>query len=516
MTPEQLKELAADLGRYSRDPLGWLYWAFPWGVPGGPLADKAPDTWHVEHMDELGAHLQTAPFKPYREAVASGHGIGKSADMAWMILWSITTAEDTRGVVTANTMDQLTKKTWAELAKWYALLIPELKELFTLTATAIYSSIPGREKTWRIDATPWSETNTEAFAGLHNQGKRIFVGFDEASAISDKIWEVTEGALTDSDTEIVWTVRGNPTRNTGRFRECFSRFKHLWNRRQVDSRTVRITNKEQLAEWAETYGEDSDFMRVRVRGLFPRAGSTQLIPTDVAEAALTREVGYIATDPLVMGVDVARFGDDRSVIRFRRGRDARSIPPIKFQGLDTMQLAGRVAQEARACDVDTVFVDVTGLGVGVYDRLCQLGVINALGEPVNLIPVNFSSAGGVVTFDGVSVKAANKRAAMWCSMREWLKLGGIEDDQSLADELAAVEYGYNTDNAVQLERKEDLKKRLGWSPDDGDALALTFAEPVAPKALAVPTRERVNPYAAFQIPRSSPSHGGDYDIYADL
>ena len=114
---------------------------------------------------------------------------------------------------------------------------------------------------------------------MHNQGKRIIALFDEASSIPDVIWETTEGALTDKDTEIIWGVFGNPTRNTGRFRECFAggRFQHRWQPRQVDSRTARLTNKEEIAEWINDYGEDSDFVRVRVKGIFPRAGSMQFV-----------------------------------------------------------------------------------------------------------------------------------------------------------------------------------------------------------------------------------------------
>src|SRR5690606_38633063 len=111
---------------------------------------------------------------------------------------------------------------------------------------------------------PWSERNTEAFAGLHNAGKRIIVIFDEASAIPDIIWETTEGALTDVDTEILWFVFGNPTRNTGRFRDCFDggKFAHRWRQQKVDSRQVQRTNKKEIEDWIADYGLDSDFVRV--------------------------------------------------------------------------------------------------------------------------------------------------------------------------------------------------------------------------------------------------------------
>lgn len=454
---------------FRHDPLGFVLFAFPWGEPGSVLADDdGPEDWQAELLASVGLGLMDVG-EAIQEATASGHGVGKSALVSWLILWAMSTHEDTRGVATANTEVQLRTKTWPELAKWYRLLI--CRHWFTMTATALYSVDPSHEKTWRIDAVPWSENNTEAFAGLHNAGKRIIVVFDEASAIPDIIWETTEGALTDADTEILWFVFGNPTRNTGRFRECFGRFRHRWMVRQVDSRTVRITNKDQIAQWVADYGEDSDFVRVRVKGVFPRAGSQQFIDLERVEEAQKREAAHIPSDALVLGVDVARFGDDQTVICPRRGRDARTREWITLRGADTMQVAGRVAELAGQIKPDAIFVDEGGLGAGVVDRLKQLNVHGVIG-------VNFGSAPDTVNpvADGVRVK--NKRAEMWARMREWLRNGAIPEDYELASDLTGVEYGYDADNAIQLERKEAMKKRGLASPDKGDALALTFAYPV--------------------------------------
>lgn len=138
---------------------------------------------------------------------------------------------------------------------------------------SIHSTLPGHAKTWRADAVTWSETNLEAFAGLHNVGRRILLIFDEASGIIDRVWEVAEGALTDEGTEIVWCAFGNPTQPSGRFFECFNRQRHRWNGQQIDSRTVEGTNKALFEQWVEAYGEESDFMRVRgARGV--QFGST--------------------------------------------------------------------------------------------------------------------------------------------------------------------------------------------------------------------------------------------------
>ena len=200
----------------------------PGDRPGTVLADDTgPEPWQREVLAKLGQGLKS-PDEAVRVAVASGHGIGKSALVAWIILWALSTRPDTRGVVTANTEGQLRTKTWPELAKWLALCAN--RHWFTYTATSLHSANPGRDKTWRVDAITWSENNTEAIAGLHNKGKRAFALFDEASAIPEGVWETVEGALTDGGTELFWAAFGNPTRTTGRFRECFAggRFAHRW------------------------------------------------------------------------------------------------------------------------------------------------------------------------------------------------------------------------------------------------------------------------------------------------
>ena len=188
-------------------------------------------------------------------------------------------------------MSGVRTKTWPELSKWYSLLQFDcLREMFVLEATSIHSTEPGHERTWRIDAIPWSERNTEAFAGLHNAGKRVILLFDEASSIIDAIWDTASGGLTDAGTEILWLAYGNPTRNTGRFHQAIvGRFRNQWRHRMIDGRNVKRTNKDLLAKWVETYGEDSDFVRVRVKGQFPWASSAQFIPSDLVQGARKRE-----------------------------------------------------------------------------------------------------------------------------------------------------------------------------------------------------------------------------------
>lgn len=471
--------LIEELAGFSRDPLGFVIFAFPWGEPGSELTGgAAPEPWQERVLRDLGEGLITTA-EAVRLARTSGHGIGKSALVSWIILWAIATFEDTRGVVTANTETQLKTKTWVELAKWYRMFIG--RDLFQMTATALFSVDPEHSRTWRIDLVPWSERNTEAFAGLHNQGKRILVVFDEASSIPDVIWETTEGALTDRNTEIVWLVTGNPTRNRGRFRDCFQggRFAHRWRAATIDSRTVSFTDKEQIAAWVADYGEDSDFVRVRVRGVFPRMDAVSFIPEHLAREAVNRAVTAFG-EPVVIGVDVARFGDDASVIYPRKGRDASTLPVEILRGVDTMTLASRVAATFLRYSATVVMVDEGGVGGGVVDRLRQLRI------PV--MGVNFGArSDGSMWTEGVQY--ANKRAEIWGSMREWLRTGSIphlviDQNVTLVDELTGPTYGM-TNEAIQLERKEDMRRRGQVSPNVADALACTFAFPVweAPQGL---------------------------------
>ncbi len=462
-------ELAEDIAGFTHDPLGYAVYAFPWG--SGSLADvQGPRTWQCDVMEDIRDHLSNPDtrFTPLRIGVASGHGIGKSAEVGMIICWALDTCEDCRVVVTANTEPQIRTKTWPEVLKWRNLSVT--RDWWRPTKTGIFSAFAGHEESWRCDAVTWSEHNTEAFAGLHNKGKRIVIITDESSNIADKVWEVIEGALTDEQTEIIWLAFGNPTRNTGRFRECFGRYRHLWKTRSIDSRDVEGTNKPYLDEMVATYGADSDIVKVRVRGLFPSASSLQFISQGLVDGATSRPAAATADDALVIGVDVARYGDDESTIYFRRGQDARSIPPVILRQVDTMTLAARVMEAFRVQRAQAIFVDEGGIGAGVVDRLKMLGA------PVTGVQFGGKPLGAVRLANGE--KVANRRAEMWAIMREWLERGAIHSNDTLSADLTAVEYGFNTRDEIQLERKEDMKKRGLASPDHGDGLALTFAAPV--------------------------------------
>lgn len=360
MTRDEAYQVLDCLGELWNDPVTFVWWAFDW-EHDPELQGQEPQPWQLEQLKKIGQGLANRN-EVIHQAIASGHGVGKSTLVAWIILWAISTCPDTRGVVTANTEAQLRTKTWPELSKWYRRFIG--KELFHLTATSLFSIQEGHDRTWRIDAIPWSKENPEAFAGLHNQGSRILLVFDEASAIDDTIWEVAEGALTDTDTEIIWCAFGNPTRNTGRFHDCFTKYRAVWDTRKIDSRKVAITNKKQIQQWEDQYGEDSDFFKVRVRGEFPSTSENQFISEQLVAEAQKRVLRPAQYDfaPVILGVDMAWSGSDATVIYLRQGLYSKKLASYEKNDNDGI-IAAKIAAFEDQYHAQAVFID-QGYGTG--------------------------------------------------------------------------------------------------------------------------------------------------------
>lgn len=480
LTPLDLEEqLQKDVSQFTHDPLDFVNYTYPWGV--GDLSDSpGPRPWQRRVLRAIRKHLKrpSTRFQPLLIAVSSGKGIGKSSLLGMIINWGLSTVEDCKIIITANTATQLDTKTVPEVTKWMRMAINT--HWWDTRATSIASRERGHDKTWRADFIPWSDNNPEAFAGLHNKGKRIIVIFDEASAISDKIWEVTEGALTDENTEIIWLAFANPTQNTGRFRECFDKFKHRWISFQIDSRTVDGTNKEQIQKWADDYGEDSDFFRVWVKGEFPRVGFNQLISAEAVDKCKKfKAVGYQEL-PKILSIDVARFGDDQTIIGYRQGRKVVILG--KYRGLDIVQTAEKAIHFIQKEEPDATVVDADGLGAGVFDTLKHRGFGKRLfefhgGETPNNPQMYF-----------------NKRAEVWGTMGEALKAGmELPPDPELASDLTGPMYTFTSKQQVQLEKKDDMKKRGLSSPDLGDMLAMTFAVRVVPRPKQEPQVRYIYP-----------------------
>jgi hypothetical protein len=456
------QQLSEDIARFYDDPLGFVKYAYPWEQPGILEHHDGPDTWQRDFLIELGTQVKKRrfdgrhPVSPIRLCVVSGHGVGKSVLCAWICHWLMSTRPRAKGTVTANTFVQLDTKTWASIQTWARLLIN--RHWFSVTGDSMY--FLGQKDAWRVTAQSCKEENSEAFAGQHAFDSSSFYLFDEASAIPEKIWEVAEGGLTDG--EPFFIACGNPTRNSGKFhRITFGSERERWTRFSVDARQSRFTNKEQIAEWCEDYGEDSDFVRVRVRGECPRSGSTQLIPADhVANCRKFKASGF-ENLPVILAVDVARFGDDKSVIGVRQGRRFRIL--AKLRGLDLVTLTQRVIDFIQAERPDAVVVDGDGLGAGVVDLLRNENYHRGLHE----------FHGGARAED--PNKYFNRRAECWGLMADWLVAGAeIPDDPELEVDLTGPQYGYSSKSQIQLEKKDDMKRRGLASPDSGDALAMTF------------------------------------------
>lgn len=457
------RELKEACVRYENDPGAFTSFIYPWKRKGTILSDwDGPDVWHKEVFDRIKTYLVGPETMPLCIAVASGHGAAKTAFVAWLIHWFMSCRAHPQVVCTANTETQLITKTWRELAKWHKLALN--RAWFEWTATSYY--LRNHPETWKANAIPWSEHNTEAFAGTHEES--VLVVFDEASKISDRIWEVTDGVFTTKKN--IWFVAGNGTRNSGRFYECFHRNAAQWFTWQIDSRTCKAANHDYLARLVQTYGgEHTDQARVRVRGLFPRVATRQLIGGETVDRCMKFEAEGHEYQPKVMGVDVARFGENSSAICIRQGRKVEEIEVLPK--LDLMATAHAVAERIREVRPIQVFVDGSGIGAGVVDRLRQLNF--------SVTDVN----GGNQSLDP---RFLNKRAEMWWTMKEWLEEGAeLPREARLKDELTCVEYDFTDRGRIRLDRKSDIMEKFGFSPDRADAIALSFAYPVADFSEAV-------------------------------
>ena len=464
--------LAEDLGRFYDDPYGYVMYIFPWEQKGTPLENfSGPKKWQEKYLKKLGRDIKargfdgSTPVDPIRKSTASGHGIGKSALTAWLIKFISDTRPFSKGVVTANTADQLRTKTWGELGKWHEMSLTRSYFIYSATRGGMSLRNKQHPETWRCDALTCREENSEAFAGQHTANSTSFYIFDESSAIPEKIFEVAQGGLTDG--EPMFFLFGNPTRNTGFFRSTFGKLRHRWDTLQIDSRTVEGTNKKLFAEWVVDYGIDDDFCKVRILGQFPSSSVTQFIPMSLVEEAQKRKLhsSQYSFAPRILGIDVAWEGDDRSSIVYRQGLFSK----VLFKGVhvDPKALGTLVIQFEDELHIDATFVD-RGAGAGLITYLQLLGR--------SPIAINF----GHKSMDPAYYLMRSK---MWGGIKTWLEGGGsLDDGQEMCDDLVGVEYQRRADGSIQLETKKSMKDRDLASPDLGDGLALTFAQPVNRKS----------------------------------
>lgn len=457
------------------NPLAFVLFCYPWGQKGTPLENfTGPRKWQREILLDIAEHIKQnqgkVDFDVMREAVASGRGIGKSALVSWLEHWMLSTRIGATVIVSANSESQLRSVTWAEITKWLSMSINS--HWFEVSATRVMPAkwltelverdLKKGTRYWGVEGRLWSAENPDAYAGVHNYDG-VMVIFDEASGIDDSIWSVTSGFFTENTPHRFWMAFSNPRRNSGYFYEAFHSKREFWKNRNIDARQVEGTDKNVYEQIIDEYGSDSVQAHVEVYGMFPNASDDQFISVNVVDEAMRREKYKDNTAPIIIGVDPARFGSDSTVIAVRQGRDVIAIK--RHKGDDTMETVGRVIEAIEEYQPALVNIDEGGLGAGVVDRLKE--------QRYKIKGVNFGNKAKNGMMYG------NKRAEMWGDMREWLKSAAIPTDKYLKSDLISPMMKPDSKGSIFLESKKDMRARGLSSPDAADAIALTFAFPVA-------------------------------------
>ena len=481
-SPEDEQTLMAQLWspQIKDDPEAFVLFVFPWGQKNTPLEHmKGPRTWQRRALRRIRDFIRENKAKlaegdlidALRRAVSSGRGVGKSALVSWLILWMLSTRIGSSAIVSANSESQLRKVTWGELTKWATMSINS--HWWEPTATALspakwLTDLVERDlrkgtRYWGAEGKLWSEENPDAYAGVHNMDGMMVI-FDEASGIPDSIWSVAAGFFTENILDRYWFAFSNGRRNQGYFYEAVDGSKRdFWESEKIDAREVEGTDKSIYQQIIDEYGEDSDEARVEVYGDFPKSGEDQFIAPFLVDDAMKRPLYKDMTAPVVIGVDPARGGMDSTVIAVRRGRDIVAIK--RFKGDDTMTTVGHVIDAIEEFRPALTVIDEGGLGYGVLDRLTE--------QKYKVRGVNF----GWKSKNPAAWK--NKRAEIWGAMREWLKTASIPQDRALKADLTGPMKKPDSSGSIALESKKEMKARGLASPDAADAIAVTFAYPVA-------------------------------------
>lgn len=402
-------------------------------------------------------------------------GPGKSAVLAWCGLNFLTCygepGDHPKGAAVSITCDNLKDNLWPEIAKWRGRS-PFISHVLTWTKERIFAT--DHPETWFISARSWSKNSDEqeqgrTLSGLHS--KYVLALIDEAGDIPIAVAKAAEQALSTGPKFGKIVMAGNPTSQTGILYAAATKFRNLWFIVRITGdpldpmRSTRID-----IDWAQrqidTYGRDNPWVMAFILGQFPPGSINTLFGPDEVAKAMERSypIETIAHSQKRIGVDVARFGDDRTVLFPRQGLVA--FQPVIMRGARTGDIAARVAAAKGRWGSELELVDGTGgYGAGVIDALLQAGHA----------PLEISSSG-----KAIDPRYMNKRAEMWFEMANWLRRGGqLPNLPDLAKELTAPTYFFQN-GKFQLEPKEQIKKRLGFSPDIADALALTFAQPEMP------------------------------------
>jgi len=428
------------------------------------------DPWQIHALELLPATR--------RLCLKACKGPGKTTFLAWAIWWFLVTHYEPRIGATSITGDNLRDNLWAELAKWRRLS-PVLARAFEWTASRVYLK-GDRADNWYCTARTWPrkadpEAQSDALAGLHAPNT-MFV-LDESGGIPQAVMTTAEAVLaTGKDVKVLQS--GNPTHLEGPLYRACTADRALWDLIEISGdpdlpdddprKSLRIRRdyaREEIARW----GRDNPWVRVNILGQFPERSINTLLGPDEVEAAMSRHllVDQYQWAQKRLGVDVARFGDDRTVIFPRQG--LASFRPVIMRSQRTDQIAARVALAKTTWGSEMETLDDTGgWAHGVIDQLIAAGY-----APIG---IQFAAP-------ALDPRYRNRRAEMWLAMAKWVQGGGaLPRLPALVGELTVPTYTY-VGGQFMLEDKDQIKVRLGSSPDLADALALTFAFPDMPAAL---------------------------------
>jgi len=416
-----------------------------------------PDQWQIEFLEAVRDGHR-------RISIRSGHGVGKSTGASWAMLWYFLTRYPVKVVVTAPTSAQLYDALFAEVKRWVKELQPAVQDLIEMKAERIELKSSPTEAF--ISARTSRAEQPEALQGIH--AANVMLIADEASGIPEQVFEAAAGSM--SGHEATTILLGNPVRSSGFFYETHNRLSGEWWTRKVSCVDSPRVSDAYINEMKSRYGEESNAYRIRVLGEFPLSDDNTVIGMELVEAAIHRDVAASPTAPVVWGVDVARFGTDASALCKRKGNTI--LEPVrKWRNLDLMQLTGAIKAEYDALEAKErpmeILVDSIGLGAGVVDRLRELNL------PARGINVSESPALGNTY--------RNLRAELWYKAKQWLEKRDCKmpKDEQLTAELVTVRYTFTSNGKIQIESKDEIRKRGLGSPDLADAFVLTFASDAA-------------------------------------
>lgn len=422
--------------------------------------------------DENQADILNRVANNRMTSIRSGHGIGKSTALSWLIIWFMCTRPFPKIPCTAPTKHQLYDILWAEIAKW---LTPELRTEIEWTQEKLY--MKKYPENWF--AVPRTATLPDALQGFH--ADHLLYIIDEASGVKDVVFEPVLGSLSTQDARLV--MMGNPTQLSGFFFDSHNKNRSKYSTGKVSGENSKRVSRQFIQDIIDMYGLDSDVYRVRVAGEFPKAMPDSFIQLDWVENCSKKTVTRnYPSSRIDIGVDVARYGDDETVINTMFDKKYQQKQNILHHN-DTMQVAGSIVQIVESLRSQHIGIpihikiDCDGLGVGVYDRLKEIKQQKGW-TTVKLYECHFGGAGGKNKQEE-PVEYSNSTGLMWGLLREKLKRNEIEliyDDRQIT-QLSNRKYRINSDGQIELERKEDMKKRGLTSPDRGDALVLSLYEP---------------------------------------